>query len=117
MRRRNNLAEVASRVYWREEEARQVVEAWQRSDESVSRFAARLGIDRRRVSRWAARLAGTTGAEVRFVPVRVAEAPAAPQGAAIDLTLGHGPRLRLAPGFAADDLRRVLAILDERRPC
>lgn len=116
MRRRNDLGEVAGRVYWREEEARQVVEAWQRSGESVRRFAARLGLDRRRVSRWAARL-GPANPEVRFVPVRVAEVSAAPPGAPIDLELGYGPRIRLAPGFAAEDLRRVLAILDERPSC
>jgi hypothetical protein len=116
MRKKDELAEIASRVYWREAEARHVVEAWQRSGESLTRFAARLGLDRRRVSRWAARLA-PPGDAVHFVPVRVAAPPPEARGAAIHLELGPGRRLRLAPGFAADDLRRVLAILDERRPC
>lgn len=117
MRKRNDLSKVAGRVYWREEEARQVIEAWQRSGESVTRFAARLGLDRRRVSRWATRLAQPTEAPIRFVPVRVAAASTLPPGAPIDLELSDGPRIRVAPGFAAEDLRRVLAILDERASC
>lgn len=117
MRRTQDLAEVAGRVYWRESEARQIVDAWRRSGELVSVFAGRLGIDRRRVSRWAARLEPTTDAAFRFVPVRVADDRAEGRGAAIDIELGHGRRVRVSAGFATDDLRRVLAILKEGMSC
>jgi hypothetical protein len=117
MRKTGELAAVARRSYWREEDARRIVDAWRQSGEPGSVFAGRLGIDRRRVSRWAARLAPATSQAFRFVPVRVADNDGAGRGAAIDIELGHGRCVRVASGFATDDLRRVLAILDERIPC
>ena len=82
----------------------------------VSVFAGDLGIDPRHVSRWAARFADETRDAVQFVPVRVADAHEE-SGAAIQIEWADGRRIRVPPGFAADDLRRVLAILDERAPC
>jgi hypothetical protein len=84
----------------------------------VSLFAARLRVDPRRVSRWASRLDKSEAAVLRFHPVRVAGDDADGRGdACIDIEVGHGRRVRVAPGFAAEDLRRVLAVLDEQRPC
>ena len=72
MRRTRNLTELAGRSYWREGEARQIVETWRQSGERVSLFAARLRVDPRRVSRWASRLDRSEAAVLRFHPVRVA---------------------------------------------
>jgi hypothetical protein len=54
---------------------------------------------------------------MRFLPVRVAAEGGDGRPAWIEIELGHGRRVRVAPGFAADDLRRVVAILEERLPC
>jgi len=117
MRRSRALAVVAERSYWGEDDARRIVDAWRKSGEPVSRFAGRLGIDPRRVSRWASRLESGEAERLRFLPVRVAADGGDGGHASIDIELGHGRRVRVAPGFATDDLRRVLAILDEQRPC
>jgi hypothetical protein len=51
MRRAGDLRKLAGRSHWREGDARRIVDAWRQSGEPVSRFAGRLGIDPRRVSR------------------------------------------------------------------
>jgi hypothetical protein len=118
MRRTRALAALANRSYWREDDARRIVEAWQDSGEPISRFARSLGVDWRRVSRWATRLVRSEEVKLRFHPVRVTDEHALRPGAAyIDIEVGQGRRVRVAPGFATDDLRRVLAVLDESRPC
>jgi hypothetical protein len=118
MPRTRNLTELAGRLYWRESDARRIVEAWRQTGEPVSLFAARLRVDPRRVSRWASRLERSEDARVHFHPVRVADDDAIGRGAAcIEIEVGHGRRVRVAPGFAAEDLRRVLAVLDERTSC
>ncbi len=118
MRRTRNLTELAGRSYWREGDARRIVEAWRQSGEPVSVFAARLRVDPRRISRWALRIGQAADAGVRFHPVRVADDDPIGRGAAwIDIEVGHGRRVRVAPGFAAEDLRRVLAVLEERTSC
>lgn len=118
MRRTGELAELANRSYWREDDARRIVEAWQDSREPIARFARRLGVDWRRVSRWATRLGRSEEARLRFHPVRVTDEPAPRRGVAyIDIEVGRGRCVRVAPGFATDDLRRVLAVLEEPRPC
>ena len=116
MRRAGDLRKLAGRSYWREDDARRIVDAWRQSGQPVSVFAARLGIDPRRVSRWASRLQPPHADTVHFVPVRVADDHAHGR-VSIEIALGHGRQVRVPPGFAPDDLRRVLAILDERTSC
>jgi hypothetical protein len=45
--------------------------------------------------------------------VHVASAETSRRERWIEMDLGHGPRVRVAPGFAAEDLRRVLTVLEE----
>jgi hypothetical protein len=118
MRRTRDLTELAGRSYWHEGDARRIVEAWRESGESVSGFAARLHLDPRRVSRWATRLERSENAALHFHPVRVADdgAPGR-EDRYIDIEIGRGCRVCVAPGVATEDLRRVLAVLDERTPC
>ena len=117
MARKTGVAEVVERPYWREAEARMVVEAWRTSGESLSQFAGRHRVEPGRVARWAARLrGGSTSAPVRFHPVRLA-GPGDGSGAAIEIHLVGGRRVRVAPGFQAEDLRRVLAVLEAGTPC
>jgi hypothetical protein len=117
MARKTGIAEVAARPYWREAEARIVVEAWRNGGESLSGFARRHGVDPGRVARWAARLE-RAATPVRFHPVRLAlREPGDGGGAAIEIHLVGGLRVRVAPGFQAEDLRRVLAVLHPGAPC
>jgi len=110
------VREVAGRAYWHEDEARVVVAAWRASGEGLVEFARRHGVDRRRVGRWAQRLAEPE--PVRFHPVRVREEEASPaQGGAIEVDLPRGLRIRLPQGFEAEDLRRLLSVLDAGAPC
>ena len=94
-----------------------IIEAWQQSGEPASEFARRLGVDPRRLWRWAARLSTSEPAPVHFHPVRVTSEGADRRAASIEIELGGGRRIRVAAGFAAEDLRRVLAVLDEAATC
>jgi len=106
---------IARRRYWREADARAVVAGWRESGRSLSSYCSQIGVKRERVSRWAARLeAGRS--EVRFHPVAVVERTTS-DGEAIELELSGGERLRLPAGFEAEDLRRILLVLNERRGC
>ena len=118
MSRKGDVARVAGRPYWRRAEARVIVGAWQDSGETVSRFARRHGVDPRRLSRWASRLRRREGVPVRFHRVRVAgEGAGSGGGPAIEIELSCGRRVRVAHGFMAEDLRRVLAVLEEETRC
>lgn len=109
MARNEAWKSVARSRYWREDEARAVIEAWKQSGETVAGFCRWNGIAAARLSRWRARLDAPT--EVKFHPVRLVHDPSVRGRAEIELTLPGGVAVRLAPGFAAEDLRRVLAVL------
>jgi transposase-like protein len=118
MRRTRALTVLANRSYWREDDARRIVDAWQDSGESIVAFARRLGLTRQRLSRWVTRLGRSEPGRLHFHPVRVADAaPRRSAAACIDIELVDGRRVRIAPGVAADDLRCVLAVLAEQTAC
>lgn len=97
-----------------------IVDAWRASGESVAVFAKRPGVDRRRLARWVRRVEGTTGeAVVPFHPVRVVggEVEARVPDAPIEIAVGRAYQVRVPPGFAVEDLRRVLAVLSVDGPC
>ena len=50
------VAAVAGKSYWREADARQVVQAWESSGQALSHFAAAQGVKVARLARWASRL-------------------------------------------------------------
>jgi hypothetical protein len=115
-------AAVAKR-YWREGDARVVVEAWRGSGVSLSDFAAEVGVHSRRVGRWVARLDGSSGgtdeAGIGFHPVRIVSSVVEKfcRTEAIEVCLGDGRRVRVPGGFVAEDLARVLAVLEGRVSC
>jgi transposase-like protein len=107
---------IASRVYWREEDAGAVVAAWRASGESLSAFARQHGVQPRRVARWIRRL--ETAAPIRFHPVRLTDAiEATASSTGIEIELPSGERIRLPRGFDADDLRRVFSVLTASSSC
>jgi hypothetical protein len=111
-----DLAEVVRRRYWREDDARVVVEAWRHADEPLTRFARRHGVGAHRVARWAARL-GRPGSEpaVRFHRVQLARREES--AASIEIELTSGRRVRVPRDFELADLRRVLEALGESATC
>ena len=114
MARKADVRQVAARGYWREADARVVVEAWRNSGEAVSAFARRHRVEPKRLARWVRRL-GRAG-RARFHPVRLVETlPASGGGAAIEIRLAGGQRVRVAHGFQSEDLSRVLAVLAAAR--
>ena len=118
--KRNEVRRVAGQRYWREGEAGLVVAAWRRSGESAAQFARRHGIARQRLERWARRLGGS-GGDVRFHRVRLVERglpqKVQPVGAPVEIEWAPGCRVRVLPGFAAEDLVRVLEVLEARERC
>lgn len=67
--------ELAKRsAYWRDEDARTVLDAWAASGQSVAAFAAEHGLQRARLHRWRARLMPEVDRETAplFWPLNVA---------------------------------------------
>ena len=108
-----SFREVARSGYWREEEARVVVDAWRASGETVAQFSRSHGIAAARLARWTARLAPA----VRFHPVRLMQEPEEPRRAVIEIELRDGAIVRLPAGFAIEDLRRILSALEPGDGC
>ena len=125
----------AAKRYWRESDARVVVDAWRRSGQTLGDFATGLHVPRQRVARWAGRLdesapgeraghedGGDSGracpAEVGFHPVRMVADDRRPgRRKAIEVVLGRGLRVRVPEGFASEELARVLAVLEGCAAC
>lgn len=121
------LTAVLAKGYWRDADARVVVDAWRSSGLSRARFASEVGCSKKRLDRWAARLKDRSGRaargdgmvlgvrqsgeDVRFVELVRPAAPA-PQ---IDIAIGRAV-VRVPSGFDPNMLRQVVAILAEA-PC
>lgn len=107
-----SVKRVAARRYWREADARVVVEAWRGSGEGLGEFARRYGFEPRRMRRWAERLERLPE-PVRMHPVRVVEREdrGQPSDERLEIVLDEGCSVRVPPGFAAEDLERVLSVL------
>ncbi len=105
--------------YWRAKDARAAVAAWRRSGKGLSQFAAQHHLDQRRITRWVDKLGEPArGAKVDFHPVRLVEgAGPADKGDPIEVVLADGRRVRVPQGFMAEDLARVLVVLEGRSAC
>ena len=116
--RKKDVATVAGLRYWQEEDARVVVEAWRESGERVGAFAKRHGIKPRRLRQWARRLEPSSE-EISFHPVRVVQASSEEraQRDPIEIVMGEGYSVRVPPGFAVQDLERVLSVLGAGPGC
>jgi hypothetical protein len=115
---RRKIEQVAAKRYWREGEARVVVEAWRRSGESLADFARHRGVGRARLARWARRLdrpsVGVRFHRVQLVERRLVGDDAERGGSRIEI---EGRCVRVLPGFGAEDLARVLEVLEGRQRC
>lgn len=109
---------MASRAEWAKR-----VDRWQKSGLSARDFAARERLDHRRLFWWRWHLRSTStpspASSMGFLPVHVVQASPAIDAARspIEIALPNGRIVRVAPGFDADTLGRILAIASEREPC
>jgi hypothetical protein len=110
-KRRTELEEVAGLASWCEEDARVVLDAWQRSGQTIAAFARNQGVGAKRLARWARRLHAEGAQGVEFYPVQVVSREPSQGKSTIELVRGAW-RVRVAPGFAAEDLRQVLDVLE-----
>ena len=103
-------------------EMRRIVEEQRASGMTVAEFAMRRGISASTIFHWRHRFrAATRRAEPAFVPVVVVDDPPAvatgerdSQGTAATfvLELAGSRKVTVPSGFAADDLRRLLEVLE-----
>ena len=110
-RQKAAVKRVAGLGYWSAADARVVVKAWRASGEGLRVFARCYGIHPRRVRRWARELE-EHGEGYRLV--QGAGADRSRDERRIEIELGGGPTsysVRVPPGFAAEDLARVLGVL------
>jgi hypothetical protein len=110
------IMRIGERQRWREADARVVVGAWRRSGESLSQFAGRYGLRGERISRWVSRIEKPESSGPSFHQVRLVEAQDRwdDGGERIEVVLTDGRTVRLPHGFAAEDLHKVLRVLEER---
>lgn len=105
--------------FWRD-----AVRRWDRSKRTVREFCSERGLSEASFYAWRriiaerdrrAKLAATEPDELpTFVPLRVTPAQAPP---ALEVVVGSGRIVRVAPGFDAATLRSLLAVLEEAPPC
>ena len=118
-----------------------LIDQWRASGLSLPAFCSQHGLKRGTMQNWVyktplkraveevrrqARSAGTPrqgplplpAPSPTFLPIRIAElaAPPMPDRTGVEVVLGPGRRIVIAPGFDPETLRRVVAVL-EGLPC
>jgi len=97
--------------------ARQLIERWQSSDLSDAAFARRERVSIRQLRRWRDLFAGEPTEGLEFAPVVIRE-PAyreRPTMAAFVVEVRGGCSIRVAAGFDATELRRLIETLGDIR--
>jgi Transposase len=94
------------------------VRQWCASGLSVRAFCDRHGLAQHSFYAWR-RTLGQRDNEVQFVPVCLTPelTPTTAGSAGLELVLDGRRSLRIGPGFDAGTLQRLLAVLEEGRPC
>jgi hypothetical protein len=107
------VAQVAARRHWREADARVLLEAWRGSGQTLTAFAQVYDIHPERLGRWHRLLRAQPESKVRFHPVRVHMGEARTAGSEkFELVLRDGRSIRVPHEFDAEDLRRLLAVVE-----
>ena len=100
----------------KEQQWQRRIERWRASGLSVRAFCARHGLATASFYHWRRMLQRRAAGEPAFVPVQVVADAVPTQPSALEVVLTDGRAVRIAPGFDAATLRRLLAVL-EGRPC
>jgi hypothetical protein len=108
-----------ARRRWTPEEASDALAAWERSGLELTVFAIREGLDPQRLSRWRRRLAAPSPGfeEVIASEIIAADAAAREKTERFEIVLASGRVVRVSESFDSGALRRLLAVVDEERPC
>ena len=101
----------------KERQWRRWISQWQTSGLSVRDFCARHRLTAAIFYHWRRVLERRAAEAPAFVPVQVVADTPPPQASALELVLADGRAVRVAPGFDATTLRRLLAVLDGEGPC
>jgi len=107
---------------WTEDEARQVLVAWEESGLELTPFAIGEGLDPQRLSRWRRRLAAPAAPTFEEIVPQVIATIASDAAAGVvrerfEIVLPSGRVVRVPESFDASALRRLLSVVDEVRAC
>ena len=126
MVQRGRERDVGKERFWRD-----VFLRWQRSGQTIRAFCDNRGLSEGSFHAWRRTIAERDRQAASlpivdraadhlpaFVPVRVTGTPTASSSIlALELVLGQGRVIRVPPGFDADTLRTLLAVLEEGPSC
>jgi hypothetical protein len=101
----------------KEQQWRRRINQWRASGLSVQAFCARHGLATASFYNWRRVLARRAAEGPAFVPVQVVADGVPTQARALEVVLVDGRAVRVAPGFDAATLRRLLAVLEEGGAC
>jgi hypothetical protein len=101
----------------KERQWRRWINHWRASGLSVRAFCARHGLASASFYQWRQVLARRAAVEPAFVPVQVVADAVPTQASALEVVLVDGRTVRVAPGFDASTLRRLLVVLQEGGAC
>ena len=100
----------------KEQHWRRCIGQWRASGLSVRAFCARHGLATASFYNWRRVLERRAADQATFVPVEVVAGAVPAHATGLEVVLADGRAVRIAPGFDAATLRRLLAVL-EGRPC
>ena len=101
----------------KEQQWRRWIGEWRASGLSVRAFCDRRGLAIPSFYAWRRTLHRRAAEVSAFVPVQVVADAAPAQASALEVVLVDGRTVRVAPGFDAATLRRLLAVLQKGGAC
>jgi transposase len=101
----------------KEQQWRRWIGEWRASGLSVRAFCDRRGLAIPSFYAWRRTLERRAAEVPAFVPVQVVADGAPAHASALEVVLRDGRAVRVAPGFDAATLRRLLAVLEGERSC
>ena len=101
----------------KERQWRRRIDQWRASGLSVRAFCAQHGLSSASFYHWRRVLQRRATEEPAFVPVQVVADAMPVQASLLEVVLADGRAVRVAPGFDATTLRRLLAVLEGEGPC
>jgi transposase-like protein len=100
-----------SKRRWTTEDARTVLELFEKSRKSMREFAEAEGLDAQRLYRWRALIARRSAPPTMEIP-----RPLSPLAVPVEVVLRSGRVVRVPDGFSDETLRRVVAALGDELP-